>query len=173
MMKPGSAKIDIRGMLRYGMAFAMPDSFKNIEFYGAGGTESYVDRKSGTPIGVYSQSIDEQFCMTYSRPQESGSHCDLRYWTITDDSGCGVKVQSNILFTASALPYAIDQYDVLSENYRKYPQLLEKDGNTYVNIDMAQSGLICENSWGAIALEQYRIPYTNHNFEFVIIPVRR
>ena len=172
-MRPGGAKLDIRGMLRYGMAFAMPDSFKNIEFYGAGGTESYVDRKSGTPIGVYNQSVDNQFCMTYSRPQESGSHCDLRYWTITDDSGCGLQVKSNILFTASALPYAMDQYDILSDNYRKYPQLLEKDGNTYVNIDMAQSGLICENSWGAIALEKYRIPYANHNFEFVIIPVRR
>ena len=171
-MTPGRHKIDIRGMLRYGVYFAMPESFKNIEFYGAGGSESYADRKSGTPVGVYRQSVDEQFCMTYSRPQESGAHCDLRYWTITDQSGCGLKVQSNILFSATALPYAMEQYDVLSNNYRKYPQLLEKDGNTYVNIDMAQSGLICENSWGAIALEQYRIPYTNHEFEFVIIPVR-
>ena len=57
-------------------------------------------------------------------------------------------------------------------NYRKYPQLLEGDGNTYVNIDMAQSGIVCQNSWGAIPLEQYRIPYTKQSFKFALIPVR-
>ena len=172
-MRPGGAKLDIRGMLRYGVALAMPDSFCNIEFYGAGGSESYADRKSGTPVGVYKQSVSEQFCMTYSRPQESGAHCDLRYWTITDDAGCGFKVISNILFSATAIPYPMEQIDVLSDSYRKYPQLLEGDGNTYINIDMAQSGIICRNSWGAIPLEKYRIPYKEYEFEFMLIPVGR
>lgn len=171
-MTPGKHKIDIKGMLRYGVAFAMPESFDRIEFYGAGSHESYVDRKSSAAIGIYSQMVAEQFCMTYSRPQESGAHCDLRYWTITDANGTGFKVQSDILFSATAIPYPMEQIDVLSDNYRKYPQLLESDGNTYVNIDMAQSGLICENSWGAIALEKYRIPYSKHTFKFVLIPVR-
>ena len=172
-MTPGRAKLDIRAMLRYGVELAMPDSFCNIEFYGAGGTESYADRKSGTPIGVYQQSVSDQFCMTYSRPQESGAHCDLRYWTITDGTGCGFKVVSNILFSATAIPYPMEQIDVLSESYRKYPQLLEGDGNTYINIDMAQSGLVCRNSWGAIPMEQYRIPYQAHEFKFMLIPVGR
>ena len=172
-MRPGRAKLDIRGMLRYGVEMAMPESFCNIEFYGAGGAESYADRKSGTPVGVYQQSVSDQFCMTYSRPQESGAHCDLRYFTITDNSGYGFKVISNILFSATAIPYPMEQIDVLSKSYRKYPQLLEGDGNTYINIDMAQSGLICRNSWGAIPLEQYRIPYAEHEFEFMLIPVGR
>ena len=171
-MIPGGHKLDIKGMLRYGVAFAMPESFDNLEFYGAGGHESYADRKSGAPIGIYSQSVDEQFCMTYSRPQESGAHCDLRYWKITDDKGVGFKVLSNILFSATAIPYPMEQIDVLSDNYRKYPQLLEKDGNTYVNIDMAQSGIICQNSWGAIPLEKYQIGYKKQEFEFVLIPVK-
>ena len=171
-LRPGGHKLDIRGMLRFGVGFAMPDSFGTIEFYGAGAHESYADRKSGAPIGIYSQSVAEQFCTTYSRPQESGAHCDLRYWTIKDKDGVGVKVLSNILFSATAIPYPIEQIDVLSENYRKYPQLLEADGNTYVNIDMAQSGLVCRNSWGAIPLEQYQIKYQPQQFEFVLIPIK-
>jgi beta-galactosidase len=67
----------------------------------------------------------------------------------------------------------MEQIDVLSESYRKYPQLLEGDGNTYINIDMAQSGLVCRNSWGAIPMEQYRIPYQAHEFKFMLIPVGR
>ena len=110
--------------------------------------------------------------MTYSRPQESGAHCDLRYWTITDGAGCGFKVISPIFFSATAVPYPMEQFDIHSDNYRKHSQWLEKDGNTYVNIDKAQSGIICRNSWGAIPLEKYRIPYTEQCFEFVLIPIR-
>ena len=171
-MLPGKPKFDIKGMLRFGVDFAMPDNFNTIEFYGAGATESYADRKSGTPIGIYKQSVAEQFCMTYSRPQESGAHCDLRYWTITDSTGTGLKVISDKTFSATAIPYPMSQIDIHSHDYRKFPQLLEPDGNTYVNIDKVQSGIICEDSWGAIPLEQYRIEYKHQNFLFHLIPVK-
>ncbi len=171
-MLPGKPKFDIKGMLRFGVDFAMPDNFNTIEFYGAGATESYADRKSGTPIGIYKQSVADQFCMTYSRPQESGAHCDLRYWAITDSTGTGLKVLSGETFSATAIPYPMSQIDIHSHDYRKFPQLLESDGNTYVNIDKVQSGIICEDSWGAIPLEQYRIEYKHQNFLFHLIPVK-
>lgn len=171
-MLPGKPKFDIKGMLRFGVDFAMPDNFNTIEFYGAGATESYADRKSGTPIGIYKQSVADQFCMTYSRPQESGAHCDLRYWTITDSTGTGLKVISGKTFSATAISYPMSQIDIHSHDYRKFPQLLESDGNTYVNIDKVQSGIICEDSWGAIPLEQYRIEYKHQNFLFHLIPVK-
>ncbi len=171
-MLPGKPKFDIKGMLRFGVDFAMPDNFNAIEFYGAGATESYADRKSGTPIGIYKQSVADQFCMTYSRPQESGAHCDLRYWTITDSTGTGLKVISDKTFSATAISYPMSQIDIHSHDYRKFPQLLESDGNTYVNIDKVQSGIICEDSWGAIPLEQYRIEYKHQNFVFHLIPVK-
>ena len=171
-MLPGKPKFDIKGMLRFGVDFAMPDNFNTIEFYGAGATESYADRKSGTPIGIYKQSVADQFCMTYSRPQESGAHCDLRYWTITDSTGTGLKVISGKTFSATAISYPMSQIDIHSHDYRKFPQLLEPDGNTYVNIDKVQSGIICEDSWGAIPLEQYRIEYKHQNFLFHLIPVK-
>jgi beta-galactosidase len=165
-------KLNTTSMLRVGVALAMPDSYDRIEFYGAGPFESYCDRKSGNKVGVYSQSVDEQFCMTYVRPQESGSHCDLRWWRVTDSTGSGLEVRSNILFAASAIPYPMSQIDIHSDDYRKHPTMLEKTGKTYVNIDMAQAGLVCEDSWGAVQLPQYRIPYDKHTFEFVLKPLR-
>ena len=171
--RPSSSyKINLISMLRFGVALAMPDTYDTIKFYGAGPHESYCDRKNGNKVGVYTQSVDEQFCMTYVRPQESGSHCDLRWWRITDSSGHGLEVRSNVLFAASAIPYPMSQIDIHSEDYRKYPTLLEKTGKTYVNIDMAQAGLVCEDSWGAVQLPQYRIPYEKHTFEFVLKPLR-
>ena len=167
-----SYKINLITMLRFGMAMAMPDSYDRIEFYGAGPHESYCDRKSGNKVDIYKQTVDEQFCTTYARPQESGSHCDLRWWRVTDSTGSGLEVRSNILFAASAIAYPMSQIDVHSEDFRKYPNLLEKTGKTYVNIDKAQAGLVCEDSWGAVQLPQYQIPYEKQSFEFVLKPLR-
>ena len=171
-MQPGKHKINVKGMLRYGVEMAMPEQFDRIEFYGAGPQESYADRKSSAAVGIYRQSVGEQFAMSYSRPQESGAHCDLRYWSITDSDGVGFKVVSDTLFSATAIPYPMEQIDILSAAYRKHAQWLESDGHTHINLDMAQSGIVCENSWGAIPLEKYRIPYKAHCFKFMLIPLR-
>ena len=159
-------------LLRFGMALAMPGTFDSIEFYGPGEHETYIDRKTSGLVGVYKQSVDSQFWPFYARPQESGSHCDLRWWRITDTAGRGFEVVSDALFQANALPYPMEQYDIHSKEYRKYSQLLEKDGNTYVNIDKAQMGVGCINSWGRLPLPDYRLPYENREFKFVLRPLK-
>ena len=159
-------------LLRYGMALAMPSAFDTIEFYGAGEHETYIDRKSSALVGVYKQSVDEQFWPFYARPQECGAHCDLRWWRITDTAGRGFEVVSDVLFQANALPYPMEQFDIYSDNYRKYSQRLEKDGNTYVNIDKAQMGVGCVTSWRSMPRPEYQIRYDNNEFRFVLRPLK-
>ena len=159
-------------LLRFGMALAMPESFNTIEFYGAGEHETYIDRTSGAKVGLYKQSVDEQFWPLYARPQECGAHCDLRWWRVCDEQGRGFEVVSDVLFQANALPYAMEQYDVHSKKYQKYAQRLKKDGNTYVNIDKAQMGLGCVTSWRSLPRPEYQIPYENREFKFVIKPLK-
>jgi beta-galactosidase len=170
MNKPAVSPIP--SMLRYGMALAMPETFDTVEFYGAGPYETYSDRKSGALVGIYKQSVGEQFWPFYARPQECGAHCNLRWWRITDTAGRGFGVVSDVLFQANALPYPMEQYDIHSDNYRKYSTRLEKDGNTYVNIDKLQQGVGCINSWGRLPLDNYLIPYENREFNFVLHPLK-
>ena len=40
-----------------------------------------------------------------------------------------------------------------------------------VNIESVQSGLGCVNSWGRLPLPQYRLPYQDYVFNFVLRPV--
>ena len=154
------------------MPFIPITTTDTIEFYGAGEHETYIDRTSGALVGVYKQSVDEQFWPFYARPQESGAHCDLRWWRVTDTSGRGFEVLSDVLFQANALPYSMDQIDVHSPNYRKYAQQLEKDGNTYVNIDKTQMGLGCETSWRTMPRPEYQIRYDNNEFNFILRPLK-
>ena len=171
-MNKGVSEAKIPSMLRYGMAFAMPEAFDTIEFYGAGPHETYIDRASSALVGVYKQNVADQFWPYYSRPQESGSHCDLRWWRIVDTAGRGFEVVSEAPFQANALPYSMDQFDVHSKNYRKYSQRLVKDGNTYINIDKAQMGVGCVNSWGRLPREEYIIQYEDKEFRFVLRPLK-
>ena len=171
-MKKGHSEVKIPSMLRYGIELAMPAAFDTIEFYGAGEHETYIDRWSSALIGVYKQNVADQFWPYYSRPQECGAHCQLRWWRVVDTAGRGFEVVSEAPFQANALPYSQDQYDVHSKNYRKYSQRLEKDGNTYVNIDQAQMGVGCVNSWGRLPREEYQIPYEDKEFKFILKPLK-
>ena len=171
-MVKGKTEENIPSMLRYGVALAMPEAFDTIEFYGAGEHETYIDRWSSALIGVYKQNVADQFWPYYSRPQESGAHCQLRWWRIVDTAGRGFEVVSEAPFQANALPYSMDQFDVHSKNYQKYSQRLKKDGNTYVNIDQAQMGVGCVNSWGRLPREEYQIKYEDKEFKFILKPLK-
>lgn len=157
---------------RFGMELAMPEAFDTIEFYGAGEHETYIDRKSSAKVGIYKQNVADQFWPFYARPQECGAHCDLRWWRVADKAGRGFEVISDVLFQANALPYPMEQYDIHSKNYRKYSQRLEKDGNTYVNIDKVHMGLGCVTSWRTLPRPEYQIPYENREFKFVLRPLK-
>ena len=171
-LSPRSATVPCLDLLRYGVALAMPECFDRIEFYGAGPHESYNDRTTGAPVGRYAQRVADQYCMTHVRPQESGAHCDLRWWRITNGVGVGLEVYSDKLFMANAIPYPLSQTDKLSHDYRKHPVLLERDGNTYVNIDMKQKGLDCVDTWGCIPPVEDRVLYEKQQFNFVLRPLR-
>ena len=171
-LKPQKIAVSCLDMLRYGVALAMPESFYRIEFYGAGPHESYNDRTTGAPVGRYAQRVAEQYCMTHVRPQESGAHSELRWWRISNDVGVGFEVCSDRLFVANAIPYPLSQIDKLSADYRQYPALLEKDGNTYVNIDMKQKGLDCVDTWGCIPPKEDRVLFEAQQFNFVLRPLR-
>lgn len=41
---------------------------------------------------------------------------------------------------------------------------------TSLCIDKAQMGLGCVNSWGALPLEKYRLPYGDYEFTFIMSP---
>lgn len=59
----------VSNMFRFGMQMPMPRSFETVEYYGRGPVENYIDRNHCTDLGIYRQSVTEQF-YPYIRPQE-------------------------------------------------------------------------------------------------------
>lgn len=164
---PGASVSD---MFRFGMQMQMPESFGDIQYYGRGPIENYSDRNHSTKLGIYNQKVADQF-YPYVRPQETGTKTDIRYWKQLNNAGNGLEFISENPFSASALNYSIESLDCGPEKANMHSPEVEKCGYTNVLIDKDQMGLGCVNSWGALPLPEYRLPYGDYSFSFIMKPV--
>lgn len=166
----GGAK-EVSDMFRFGMKLEMPKDYTGIKYYGRGPGENYVDRKASEFIGLYDQSVCEQ-PYAYIRPQETGTKSDIRWWAQTDISGSGLCFQSDAPYSISAMKYTVDALDDGKEkDQRHFPEVKKSDFVT-ICIDQKQLGLGCVTSWGALPRSEYRIPYADMEFNFLIEPVK-
>lgn len=163
-----SAKVP--DMFRFGMQLQMPVDADYIKYYGRGPYENYSDRNNSSPVGLYTQTTDEQF-YTYVRPQETGTKTDIRWWQQMTKGGTGLRFYSDTALSMSALHYSIESLDDGIEKNQRHSQLVPKADYTNVCIDKVQMGLGCQNSWGALPIDKYRLHYGDYEFSFVMQPV--
>ena len=160
------------GLFRFGMQMAMPQEFEYLDYYGRGPVENYADRNHATPLGLYSQTVTEQF-YPYVRPQETGNKTGIRRWDIRNAAGRGIRVTATQPFSASALHYTPDCLDDGEQKHQRHSHELEPMPLTHLCIDLKQMGLGCVNSWGALPREEYLLPCQAYRFTFLIEPLAR
>ncbi|WP_440134771.1 glycoside hydrolase family 2 TIM barrel-domain containing protein [Chitinophaga sancti] len=164
-----SAKVS--DMFRFGMQLQMPKETDRIKYYGRGPGENYSDRNSDAQLGVYAQTVDQQF-YPYIRPQENGTKTDVRWWNQMTVGGNGLRFTGDTAFSISALHYTIETLDDGIQKDQRHSELLEPEPLTNVCIDKAQMGLGGIDSWGRLPLEKYRVHYQDHHFTFTMTPIR-
>ena len=160
----------VANLFRFGMQMQMPRSFDKVEYYGRGPVENYIDRKANADLGIYRQSVAEQF-YAYIRPQETGTKSDVRWWKTLSASGRGIQVIAEKPFSASALHYTIESLDEGLYKKQGHSQEVEEADLTNFCFDLVQAGLGCEDSWGRIARPEYQIPYGDYEFTFILMPM--
>lgn len=159
-------------LMRYGMQLVMPKAYNMLTYYGKGPGENYIDRNNGDRLGVYDAKVADQY-WGYVRPQESGNKTEVRYWQVKDENGKGLEFYSFAPMECSTLNYlASDLDDGWDKNaHQSHSGDLTPRDFSVVKLAARQRGLACVNSWGAIPLEQYRMPYQDYNFTYVIRPL--
>lgn len=161
---------NVSELFRYGFQLQMPKSFEKVEYYGRGPYENYSDRNNSADLGVYKQTVAEQF-YPYIRPQETGTKTDIRYWNVLNKAGQGLRFESNVPFSASALNYSIESLDDGRSKSQRHSPEVPQANYTNVCIDLLQMGLGGVTSWGAMPLPQYRVKYQDYDFKVKISPV--
>lgn len=159
-------------LMRYGMQLVMPKAYNMLTYYGKGPGENYIDRNNGDRLGGYDAKVADQY-WGYVRPQESGNKTEVRYWQVKDENGKGLEFYSFAPMECSTLNYlASDLDDGWDKNaHQSHSGDLTPRDFSVVKLAARQRGLACVNSWGAIPLEQYRMPYQDYSFTYVIRPL--
>jgi beta-galactosidase len=164
-------KDDLPDPLRVGLRFDSAPELGRIAWYGRGPQESYADRKTGAAIGLYSGTLASQY-HDYLRPQESGNKTDVRWFSLVDDTGAGLRVTGNEPLSVNALPFPYEDL-YLRKQGTWHSADIAPHGNGSVLIDAVQAGVGGDTSWSLEGrpLVKYRIPLQKLNYSFTIKPV--
>jgi len=164
-------KQDMPAPFRVGLMFALPSELDTVEWYGRGPHESYVDRRTSAPIGLWRGRVAEQN-HDYIRPQETGNKVDVR-WLELSGGGRGVRVAGDrpLMMNALAFPYA--DLDRHAPGTWKSTDVVPHDQVTLL-VDAAQWGVGGDTQWSEFGkpLPQYQTTLAPTRVAFRLSPFR-
>lgn len=175
----GSGDVDVKGtylhgftdpfthLPRFGMELVLPEGFEQMAWNGRGPIESHSDRKLHQRVGIFSTAVADDW-VEYSRPQENANKADVRWasWA-NEDIGVGLRVTAleEELLQVSARHYSIEDMDRKDDNSNDYTWQLTPRKEVYAYVDLAQSGIGGDNSWGFWPLDEYLLK-NNRDYEY-------
>ena len=139
-------------MPEFGMMFKIDADYENLEWYGMGPEESYIDKATGARLGIFRNKVSENMAK-YLVPQECGNKVGVRYARLTDRQGRGIVFSSCGEMEFSALPYTPHELENAMHDYE-----LPQPHYTVARVNMRQMGIAGDNSWGALTHEEYLLP---------------
>lgn len=162
--------VPTKGMLRFGYQMTMDKSMEYITWYGRGPKPTYIDRKLGSKIDLYKSSVTD-FEYRYMRPQESSNRCDVRYFTLTDKNGFGIKVDA---YYDNPINFSAYHYTTDGLERATHINDIPYEDITTVNIDHRQLGVGGDLPGQAFVREPYTMPKgQKQEYSFVITPIGR
>ena len=166
---------------RIGLNIELIRQMETLSWYGRGPFESYWDRKTGAPIGIYSGSVAEQY-WAYLRPQENGNKTDARWIKLSNPlSGHGLLIKGIPTVDFSVHHQIMEDFESLERTDGRH-----QDGDivknrhtidvqnrnlTSLNIDYRQMGVGGDNSWGARTHPEYTLSEKSYSYSFLMIPI--
>ncbi|MBO4903957.1 MAG: DUF4981 domain-containing protein [Lachnospiraceae bacterium] len=143
------ASSDIGELPEFSVMFAMDADYDRLTWYGKGPEETYADRDHAR-IGVYSRKVSE-IEAKYLVPQESGNRTGVRWATVTDVRGRGIRIEGEDLYLAVSAhtPHELE--------CAAHPHELAPVINTYIRVGLGQMGVGGDDTWGALVHPQYLI----------------
>ncbi|HEY1341869.1 MAG TPA: hypothetical protein VGF59_30360, partial [Bryobacteraceae bacterium] len=163
--KPGTEKFAM--MPRFGTELIAGPGLENITWYGRGPKETMIDREFER-VGVYRSTVDKEW-VDYMRPQENGNKTDVRWVTLTNAQGIGLKATASTTLNVTARHFAKDDME-----HAAYTFQMKRHPEVYLNLDWKEMGAGGIDSWSlnAYPMAPYRIDSgVEHSYGYRISPV--
>ena len=151
MSWPG--KENLPDLSAFGLSLRLPRELCRVRYYGLGPDENYADRRHGAYLGVF-ETTAQDCLVPYLMPQECGNREGVRWLTVTDGCGRGLKVEmADSPLSVSVLPYSAAQL----QDARHIDELPEPT-YTYLDVALCRKGVGGDDTWGAPVHPEYHIP---------------
>lgn len=154
-------------MMRFGMIMTLPKSYNNFSWYGRGPWENYIDRNEDAFMGIWKNTVDKE-AHPYYRPQETGNKTDVRWLTLTNSEGRGIRVEGAQPLSASALNVRPEDLDPGTTKKQQHWSDVNPREEVVLSVDLFQRGVAGLNSWGALPLDQYRFRGKDYRYSYTI-----
>ena len=148
---------------RIGVSLVLPAALESLAWLGRGPWENYSDRKASALVGFYQSTVAEQY-VPYIMPQENGHKTDVRWLTLTDDKGRGLRVSGAPTIEFSASHFTAGDLFQARHTYELAPR-----PEIYLNLDTAQRGLGTA-SCGPDTLPEYCLLAPLYRFTYQLSP---
>ncbi len=151
-------------MLKIGMRAGIKSTLDQAEWYGRGPHETYCDRKTGARIARHSASVEE-LEHRYMRPQENGHRTDVRSLEITNNAGCGIKIDA----MDKSFGFNLGFYSPEKLDKAKHLYELQKDNCLTLSLDAAERGVGGDMPGCAYLHKPYKVnSFKEYGFTFRI-----
>ncbi|WP_435138744.1 glycoside hydrolase family 2 TIM barrel-domain containing protein [Formosa sp. A9] len=164
-------KKDLPEIPRIGMRVQLPKAVNNLAYYGRGPWENYNDRRTAAFVGMYQTTVADAY-FAYSRPQENGHRTDVRWMSLQNHSGLGLKVQAlGTPIESNVLHYSTSDLDPGTKKQLRTTADLKEGNFVELHIDHVMMGVGGDTSWGAKPHAPY-LYYANktYQYRFVLSP---
>jgi len=184
---------------RVGVRFRLPADMNQVQYFGRGPYENYIDRNRGSIVGLYTTTAEEMY-VPYVRPQENGHRTDTRWIALNRSGGRGLLIEADGTIGFNALRNSVEDFDSEeSDKDYQWPnmsphQIANRDPATAKDIlrkqtheadivfrdfvevclDVRQMGVAGYNSWGDRPKPQHSL-FANQEYiwGFSLIPISR
>jgi beta-galactosidase len=152
---------------RLGLRMALPADIDDVEWFGGGTGEGYVDSTQAAVIGRYRRSVHD-LQTPYVYPQENGNRLGVRWAQLLGPAN-GVRVEGDPTFDLTVRRWTSEDLD----SARNTSDIRPRDRVfvfVFVNLDLAQTGLgtaLC----GPGVLPQYELHATPATWTVRLIPL--
>ena len=102
------------------LRLALPAALDRVEWFGRGPGEAYRDTRRAARVGRFAASVDE-LQTPYVCPQENGSRTEVRWATLTDAAGAGLRVEGRPHVELTARRWTSEDLDAATPHARARP----------------------------------------------------
>ncbi|MHB8062183.1 MAG: glycoside hydrolase family 2 TIM barrel-domain containing protein [Ruminiclostridium sp.] len=149
---------------RFGLRLFLPKEINQVEYFGYGPYESYVDKHRASYLGQFKAKVAAMH-EDYIKPQENGSHWGTHYVKLISKTGVGLAATNNETFDFNVSHYTQEELTAKRHNFE-----LEESGSTVLCLDYTQSG-VGSNSCGPELSEDYRLSHQRFDFNMTFKPI--